>query len=233
MESRRRLAAEAQRARWRLWALVADPAARRASSRSSPRPAARSSTSSGRTRRRPTSSTSARSSSSPGEIRIRVTNPQQRRPDDRLGHGRRRDRPVHARRRRDARPAALEHDRRPLRLGRGRADLGRRDELDRDRDDEGDRRRGRDAGARRREASSATASIGLLVGIVPVALGLLWLPSLRRARAAVARGVHGADGRACSRSSPSRRSAEALDLQAALPSGLGGAGLVLLGVATS
>ena len=33
----------------------------------------------------------------------------------------------------------------------------------------------------RRRASSATAIIGFLVGVLPVALGLLWLPSLRRA----------------------------------------------------
>jgi zinc transporter ZupT len=74
--------------------------------------------------------------------------------------------------------------------------------------------------------------IGFLVGIVPVALGLAWLPSLRRA-------------------SPDWLAAfmaltaglltflalealgEAINLQAALPSGLGGIGLVLLGVATT
>jgi zinc transporter ZupT len=74
--------------------------------------------------------------------------------------------------------------------------------------------------------------IGTLVGIVPVALGLLWLPSLRRA-------------------SPEWLSAfmaltaglltflaldaleEAFELQAALPSAIGGTGLVLLGVALS
>ena len=36
-------------------------------------------------------------------------------------------------------------------------------------------------------------AIGLLVGVVPVALGLLWLPSLRRVGAPLARGVHGVD----------------------------------------
>ena len=74
--------------------------------------------------------------------------------------------------------------------------------------------------------------VGLLVGVLPIALGLLWLPSLRRA-------------------DPSRLGAfmaltagllsflgvealvEAFDRQAALPSALGGPGLVLLGVAGS
>ena len=74
--------------------------------------------------------------------------------------------------------------------------------------------------------------IGLLVGVVPVALGLLWLPSLRRA-------------------SPSWIAAfmaltaglltflgvealfEALELQAGLPAAFGGPGLVLLGLAAS
>ena len=76
------------------------------------------------------------------------------------------------------------------------------------------------------------AAIGALVGIVPVALGLLWLPSLRRARPewlaafmALTAGLlvflaFDALG-------------EAFELQAALPSALGGAGLVLLGVALS
>ena len=74
--------------------------------------------------------------------------------------------------------------------------------------------------------------IGLLVGVVPVAFGLLWLPSLRRAGAkwivafmALTGGlltVLAADALA-----------EALKLQAALPSALGGVGLVLLGVAVS
>src|SRR5215210_6035285 len=69
------------------------------------------------------------------------------------------------------------------------------------------------AAVRTPEASARSffgyALIGTLVGIVPVALGLLWLPSLRRA------------------------APEGLELQAALPSALGGAGLVLLGVALS
>jgi zinc transporter, ZIP family len=74
--------------------------------------------------------------------------------------------------------------------------------------------------------------IGLLVGVVPVALGLLWLPSLRRADPrwlaafmALTAGLLTFLG--------VEALAEALDLQAALPSAFGGAGLVLLGVAAS
>jgi len=76
------------------------------------------------------------------------------------------------------------------------------------------------------------ALIGFLVGIVPVALGMLWLPALRRAAArwlvafmALTAGLLtflAVDALA-----------EALELQAALPSALGGAGLVVLGVAAS
>ena len=74
--------------------------------------------------------------------------------------------------------------------------------------------------------------IGLLVGVVPVALGLLWLPSLRRADPrwlaafmALTAGLLTFLG--------VEALAEALELQAALPSALGGPGLVLLGVAAS
>jgi zinc transporter, ZIP family len=76
------------------------------------------------------------------------------------------------------------------------------------------------------------ALIGALVGIVPVALGLLWLPALRQASAAwlsafmaftagllVFLGFEALF--------------EAFELQALLPSALGGTGLVLLGVALS
>ena len=95
----------------------------------------------------------------PGEIRDPRDEPAARGPHDRLRDGRRRDR---ARSRstapRDARPPALEHDRRAVRLGRGRADRGRRHELDRDRDRRGDPRRGRDAAAVGARRSSATAS---------------------------------------------------------------------------
>ncbi len=76
------------------------------------------------------------------------------------------------------------------------------------------------------------AFVGVLVGIVPVALGLLWLPSLRRvstrwlvAFMALTAGLLTFLG--------VEALSEALALQGALPSALGGAGLVLLGVATS
>jgi zinc transporter ZupT len=76
------------------------------------------------------------------------------------------------------------------------------------------------------------ALIGMLVGVVPVALGLLWLPALRRAGAvwlsafmAFTAGLLSFLG--------VEALAEAFELQAALPAGLGGAGLVLLGVALS
>ena len=39
------------------------------------------------------------------------------------------------------------------------------------------------------------ALIGVLVGVLPVALGLLWLPALRHAGPSVAVGVHGVHGR--------------------------------------
>ena len=76
------------------------------------------------------------------------------------------------------------------------------------------------------------ALIGTLVGILPVALGLLWLPALRQANAAWLSAFMaftagllvflGFDALF-----------EAFELQAALPSALGGTGLVLLGVALS
>ncbi len=72
--------------------------------------------------------------------------------------------------------------------------------------------------------------IGLLVGVVPVALGLLWLPSLRRADprwvaafTALTAGLLSFLG--------VEALAEALELQAGLPPAFGGPGLVLLGVA--
>jgi ZIP family zinc transporter len=74
--------------------------------------------------------------------------------------------------------------------------------------------------------------IGFLVGVVPVALGLLWLPSLRRvderwlaAFMALTAGLLAFLG--------VEALAEAFEAQAALPGGLGGSGLVLLGVALS
>jgi zinc transporter ZupT len=76
------------------------------------------------------------------------------------------------------------------------------------------------------------AIIGLLVGVLPIALGLLWLPALRQARAvwlatfmAFTAGLLTFLG--------VEALAESFELQAALPSSLGGAGLVLLGVALS
>ena len=71
------------------------------------RPAARWSACSAATRRQPDVFDVRRVEFEPGEIRIKVTNPQTRRPDDRVGHGRRRDRPVLARRAEDARSPAL------------------------------------------------------------------------------------------------------------------------------
>jgi zinc transporter ZupT len=75
-------------------------------------------------------------------------------------------------------------------------------------------------------------AVGALVGIVPVALGLLWLPSLRRvdrrwtaAFMALTAGLLAFLG--------VEALAEAFEQQALLPPGLGGPGLVLLGVAFS
>ena len=74
--------------------------------------------------------------------------------------------------------------------------------------------------------------IGLLVGVLPVALGLLWLPALRQVGAewlsafmAFTAGLLSFLG--------VEALAESFELQAALPSALGGTGLVLLGVALS
>ena len=74
--------------------------------------------------------------------------------------------------------------------------------------------------------------LGLLVGVLPVAFGLLWLPSLRRADArwlasfmALTAGLLSFLG--------VEALFEAFDQQAALPSALGGPGLVLLGVAVA
>jgi zinc transporter, ZIP family len=76
------------------------------------------------------------------------------------------------------------------------------------------------------------ALIGTLVGIVPVALGLLWLPSLRRAAPHWLAAFMALTGGLLTFLALEALS-EALELQAALPSALGGAGLVLLGVAGS
>src|SRR5918992_1322741 len=76
------------------------------------------------------------------------------------------------------------------------------------------------------------ALIGFLVGIVPVALGLLWLPSLRRAAPEWLAAFMALTAGLLTFLAIEALS-EALELQAALPSALGGAGLVLLGVAIS
>jgi zinc transporter, ZIP family len=76
------------------------------------------------------------------------------------------------------------------------------------------------------------ALIGTLVGIVPVALGLLWLPSLRRAAPQWLAAFMALTGGLLTFLALEALS-EALELQAALPSALGGAGIVLLGVAGS
>ena len=76
------------------------------------------------------------------------------------------------------------------------------------------------------------ALIGALVGILPVALGLLWLPALRQASPAwlsafmaLTAGLLAFLG--------FEALSEAFELQALLPDALGGSGLVLLGVALS
>jgi zinc transporter ZupT len=76
------------------------------------------------------------------------------------------------------------------------------------------------------------ALIGLLVGVIPVALGLAWLPSLRRADPRwVAAFMALTAGLLTFLALDAL--AEALDLQARLPSGFQGPGLILLGVAAS
>ena len=76
------------------------------------------------------------------------------------------------------------------------------------------------------------ALIGFLVGVLPVALGLLWLPALRQASP-----VWLSAFMAFTAGLLTFLGVEALfesfELQAGLPSALGGAGLVLLGVALS
>jgi ZIP family zinc transporter len=74
--------------------------------------------------------------------------------------------------------------------------------------------------------------IGFLVGVVPVALGLLWLPSLRRARPEWLAAFMALTAGLLTFLAIEALS-EALELQAALPSALGGAGIVLLGFALS
>ncbi|MFN2471642.1 MAG: ZIP family metal transporter [Gaiellaceae bacterium] len=74
--------------------------------------------------------------------------------------------------------------------------------------------------------------VGLLVGVLPVALGMLWLPSLRTA-APKWLGAFMAFTAGLLSFLAVEALSEALTLQAALPSGLGGFGLVLLGLSVS
>lgn len=76
------------------------------------------------------------------------------------------------------------------------------------------------------------ALIGLLVGVIPVALGLAWLPSLRRADARWLAAFMALTAGLLSFLAFDAF-AEALHLQAALPSAFQGPGLVLLGIAGS
>lgn len=76
------------------------------------------------------------------------------------------------------------------------------------------------------------AAIGALVGILPVALGLLWLPALRQASAPWLSAFMAFTGGLLAFLGLEALS-EAFELQAALPSALGGSGLVLFGVALS
>jgi zinc transporter ZupT len=76
------------------------------------------------------------------------------------------------------------------------------------------------------------ALIGALVGILPVALGLLWLPALRQASAAWLSAFMALTAGLLTFLGVEALS-EAFELQAVLPSALGGSGLVLLGVAVS
>src|SRR6187397_3353021 len=74
--------------------------------------------------------------------------------------------------------------------------------------------------------------IGLLVGVVPVALGLLWLPSLRHAAPSWIAGFMALTAGLLTFLGVEALF-EALELQAALPAAFGGPGLVLLGLAAS
>jgi ZIP family zinc transporter len=76
------------------------------------------------------------------------------------------------------------------------------------------------------------ALIGALVGILPVALGLLWLPALRQASTAWLAAFMAFTAGLLTFLGVEALS-EAFELQAVLPSALGGSGLVLLGVALS
>jgi zinc transporter ZupT len=79
---------------------------------------------------------------------------------------------------------------------------------------------------------SGYALVGFLVGIVPVALGLLWLPSLRRAAPQWLAAFMALTGGLLVFLALDAL-AEALERQAVLPGAIGGPGLVLFGLATS
>jgi zinc transporter, ZIP family len=74
--------------------------------------------------------------------------------------------------------------------------------------------------------------IGLLVGVLPVALGLLWLPSLRGADPKLVGAFMALTAGLLSFLALDAL-AEALELQAGLPSGFQGPGLILIGVVSS
>ena len=76
------------------------------------------------------------------------------------------------------------------------------------------------------------ALIGVLVGVLPVALGLLWLPALRQASPVWLSAFMAFTAGLLSFLGVEALS-EAFQLQAGLPASLGGSGLVLLGVALS
>jgi zinc transporter ZupT len=82
------------------------------------------------------------------------------------------------------------------------------------------------------ESIGGYALIGFLVGVVPVALGMLWLPSLRRADPRWLAAFMALTAGLLTFLAIDAL-AEALELQAALPGSLQGPGLVLLGVAAS
>jgi zinc transporter, ZIP family len=74
--------------------------------------------------------------------------------------------------------------------------------------------------------------VGFFVGVVPVALGLLWLPSLRRARPEWLAAFMALTAGLLTFLAVEALS-EAFELQSALPSAFGGAGVILLGFALS
>jgi zinc transporter, ZIP family len=76
------------------------------------------------------------------------------------------------------------------------------------------------------------AVIGFLVGILPVGLGLAWLPSLRRASPEWLAAFMALTGGLLTFLGLEALS-EAFDLQAILPGGVGGTGLVLVGFAST